>query len=228
MGSEFDDQLKERLIAFQTQLGLVAHGIADSATWQALISGAQGQGQPASGTQGGGATVKKGEEDLADDPYPATGDGEQPQLFSLSSEGYQFIKRHEGVKKKLYNDSQGHCTIGVGHLVHKGNCDGSEPENFKRGLTDDEVDALFQGDLEVYESAVSNAITSRINQYQYDALVSFTFNIGVGGFRSSGALKAINAKHYSKVPDEMLKWNKPPEIQGRRSDEANLFRTGSY
>jgi GH24 family phage-related lysozyme (muramidase) len=165
---------------------------------------------------------------LPNDPYPGTVDGEQPGMLGLSDEGFEFLKKHEGVRLKLYNDSQGHCTIGVGHLVHKGNCDGSEPENFKRGLTEDEVDALFRSDLDAYESAVGNAITSRVNQYQFDALVSFTFNVGIGAFKSSGVLKEMNAKNYSKVPAELMKWVKPPEITGRRTDETNLFKSGKY
>jgi GH24 family phage-related lysozyme (muramidase) len=167
-------------------------------------------------------------ETLADDPYPGTSDGEQPALISLSDDGFEFLKRHEGAVKHLYNDSQGHCTIGVGHLVHKGKCDGSEPDNFKQGLSDDDVDQLFRDDLVVFEGAVTSAITTRINQYQYDALVSFAFNIGTGAWKTSGALRQINASQWGKVPAEMLKWKKPPEIAGRRQDEADLFRTGNY
>lgn len=83
-------------------------------------------------------------------------------------------------------------------------------------------------DLAIYEAAVANSVTSRLNQYYFDALVSFTFNVGIGAFKSSGVLNQLNQKNYSKVPKEMMKWVKPPEIRGRRSDEANLFRTGQY
>jgi lysozyme len=167
-------------------------------------------------------------ETLSDDPYPEIPDGDQPGHFSLSSDGIHFIKRHEGSRRKLYNDSQGHCTIGVGHLVHKGKCDGSEPDNFRRGLTEDEVTDLLRADLAVFEQAVQKNVTSRLNQYQYDALVSFSFNVGSGAFKKSGVLKEVNAKNYSKVPDELMKWLKPPEIKGRRTDEATLFRSGKY
>lgn len=167
-------------------------------------------------------------EDLADDPYPATGDGEQPALLTVSDEGLDFLIRHEGKVSKLYNDSEGHATIGVGHLVHRGPIDGSEPDNFKRGLSPDEIMDLLRVDIGRFEAAVTAGITSRLNQYQYDALVSFCFNIGTGGFQGSGALKKLNAKKYSEVPAEMMKWIKPAAITGRRSDEAKLFRTGQY
>src|SRR4051812_17700166 len=108
---------------------------------------------------------------LADDPFPATPDGEQPGLISLSDEGIKFLVRHEGLRLALYNDSEGHCTIGVGHLVHKGSCDGSEPDKFKAGLTEEAALNLLRDDLDKFETAISGGITSRINQYQYDAFV---------------------------------------------------------
>jgi lysozyme len=168
------------------------------------------------------------DEDVSNDPYPATEDGEQPQLFSLSDEGLLFLRGHEGCRLGLYNDSAGHCSIGIGHLVHHGPCNGSEPAKFRNRLTEDEVIDLFRNDLQKYESAVSNSVTSRLNQYYYDALVSFAFNIGIGGFQTSGVLKEVNAKRYSKVPGEMMKWLNPPELRGRRTDEAHLFATGIY
>jgi GH24 family phage-related lysozyme (muramidase) len=177
---------------------------------------------------GAGAATELRREALSDDPYPATENGEQPALFSISDEGFDFLKQLEALKNKLYNDSQDHCTIGVGHLVHRGKCDGTESAKFKAGLTDDEGLALFREDLGVYESAVANGVTSRLNQHYFDALVSFAFNIGIGAFQGSGVLRQVNAQNYSLVPAEMMKWMKPPELKNRRTAEARLFRTGQY
>jgi GH24 family phage-related lysozyme (muramidase) len=165
-------------------------------------------------------------EELANDPYPGTPTGEQIGLFSLSDEGFDFLVRHEGLIMHLYNDSAGHCTIGVGHLVHKGNCNGTESAEFKAGITRELALDLFRVDVERFEEIVSNNVTVRINQAQYDALVSFTFN--TGHLAGTNVLRELNLGLYSKVPGAMMQWVKPPELRGRRTDEANLFRTGNY
>ena len=168
----------------------------------------------------------KSKEELANDPYPGTPTGEQIGMFSLSDEGFDFLIRHEGLIEHLYNDSAGHCTIGVGHLVHKNNCNGTESAEFKAGITRERALDLFRVDLGRFEEIVANNVTVRINQAQYDALVSFTFN--TGRLAGTNVLHELNSGLYSKVPGAMMQWVKPPELRSRRTDEANLFRTGNY
>lgn len=64
----------------------------------------------------------------------------------LSKKGADFIGAFEGFSATLYNDPAGHCTIGYGHLVHLGNCDGSEPAEFKRGITRKRAARLLRED----------------------------------------------------------------------------------
>jgi len=162
--------------------------------------------------------------DLTGSPNPKS----EP-ILHLSDEGLQFIVRHEGVITKMYNDPAGHCTIGIGHLIHLGNCDGSLSEKqYKNGLTKTQTYDLFRQDIAKYEEAVKSNVKVPLTQYQYDALVSFTYNIGTGGFKNSSALKELNKENYNIVPSKMLLWNKPAMLIGRRTDEANLFRTGNY
>lgn len=65
---------------------------------------------------------------------------------SISRAGLKFIADWEGFRGQLYNDPAGHCTIGFGHLVHHGPCNGTEPERFKRGLTRAQALALLRED----------------------------------------------------------------------------------
>lgn len=154
--------------------------------------------------------------------------------LQLSNDGFNFIKRHEGLPMRnglayMYNDSAGHCTIGIGHLIHLGNCDGSaSEESYKNGITEAQAYDLFKRDLAKYEEAVKSSVRVSLTQYQYDALVSFTYNIGTAGFKGSSVLTELNQGNYDIVPDRIMLWNKPAIIIGRRTDEANLFRTGNY
>ena len=106
---------------------------------------------------------------------------QQTNQLALDHAGYEFIKQQEGSRNTLYNDPSGHCTVGIGHLVHQGNCNGSDSEKeFLPGLSDTQVEALFLRDIQKYEDAVNKAVKVTLTQNQFNALVSFTFNEGTG------------------------------------------------
>ena len=151
----------------------------------------------------------------------------------MSEAGLRFISLHEGIRLNLYNDPAGHCTIGVGHLVHYGNCNGSEPAEFSAGISEQRAYEILRADVNTAVQAVKNLVRVPLNQQQFDALVSFTFNLGVGNLQSSDLLARLNAGEYSAVPYELSRWVygggvKLPGLVRRRNEEGILFRDGIY
>jgi GH24 family phage-related lysozyme (muramidase) len=141
----------------------------------------------------------------------------------LSDIGADMLVKREGVVLKPYNDSRGHCTVGIGHLIHRGNCTPADRQQWGTMTRQQAID-LFRQDVVQYELPV-NEVKVPLSQNQFDALVSFTYNVGVNGFRSSTVLKRLNAGDYEGAATALMLWNKPPEIVGRRRGEMNQFRT---
>jgi lysozyme len=152
---------------------------------------------------------------------------------ALSDHGVEFIARFEGFRPRLYNDPAGHCTIGYGHLVHRGPCNGSEPPALRAGISRQQAAKLLRSDASVAVAAVDDHVTVRLSQAQRDALTSLAYNIGTGAFLSSTLLRRLNAGSYDMVPRELQRWvyaggRKLPGLVTRRAAEAKLFTTGQY
>ena len=151
--------------------------------------------------------------------------------MKLSEAGLAFLAAHEGTVLHLYNDSSGHCTVGIGHLVHHGRCDGRTSEApFSGGITRQAAIDLLRQDVVRFESTVNSAVKVPLKQNQFDALVSFSFNVGDGAFRDSTLLKELNARRFDRVRPELLRWTKgangiEPGLVNRRTDEADLFES---
>jgi GH24 family phage-related lysozyme (muramidase) len=172
------------------------------------------------------------DEDSADEHAPAA---DAPQPAKLSRAGGLFITRFEGFRSRLYNDPVGHCTIGIGHLVHFGHCNGSEPAEFKHGITPQRAYEILLQDCAPVTNAIHRHIRVPLNQAQFDALVSWGMNNGAGVFTSSTLARKLNQRDYASVPSELLRWNKagnpPRPMEGltrRRRAEGKLFAHGQY
>jgi GH24 family phage-related lysozyme (muramidase) len=151
----------------------------------------------------------------------------------LSDLGVDFIARFEGFRGALYNDPAGHCTIGCGHLVHRGGCDGSELAEFRGGISRQRAAQLLRVDAGVAVAAVRDNVARPLTPQQFDALVSFTFNVGAAAFRRSTLLQRLNAGAYEAVPEELRRWvtaggRTLPGLVARRAAEAKLFTSGRY
>ena len=136
-------------------------------------------------------------------------------MKNTSDQGRELILEREGKRNDAYLDSVGVWTIGVGHTgpeVHAG-----------LHWTDEQVDDALRADLDRFEDAVNNGVHVIIEQHQFDALVSFAFNVGVGAFTSSTLLKKINAKEFDEAEAQFDRWHIPPEITSRRNGEKHQF-----
>ena len=145
----------------------------------------------------------------------------------LSDAGLSFLERHEGFVDHLYNDSAGNCTIGYGHLLHHGACDSADRARYQHGITRAAARTLLRRDAEVAERAVQRDVRVPLNQHQFDALVSFTFNVGTGAFERSTLLRVLNQRHYDQVPAQLMRWT-IGGLEQRRADEVRLWRDGRY
>jgi peptide/nickel transport system substrate-binding protein len=141
----------------------------------------------------------------------------------------------------FYNDKPGYCTTGYGHLVAKKSCQAIDKEDANSAnrkakdavdwiKTEDDAKKQFKDDLPVYEKAVNDNVKVPLCQAQFDALVSFVFNLGEPNFKSSTLLKKLNNKDYDGASKEFAKWNKAAGkvvkgLTDRRADEANMFKS---
>lgn len=111
------------------------------------------------------------------------------------------IESLEGFRAKRYRDTTGHWTIGFGHLIRP-----TERFNDESVITRDQAFGILKLDIADAERAVNGLVKVPLKQEQYDALVSFVFNVGYGQFESSTLLRKLNAGHCCAVPDEIRRW----------------------
>jgi len=140
--------------------------------------------------------------------------------MTTSPNGIALIKRFEGLRLKAYLDPVGVATIGYGHtyLVNL-----NDP-----AITEEEADRLLAEDLKLYEKPVREMVKVPINQNQFDALVSFAFNLGTAALRGSTLLKKLNSGQ--PCAEEFDRWifaagKALPGLTRRRAAERRLFET---
>lgn len=154
--------------------------------------------------------------------------------MQTSENGLELLKQWEGFKLNVYKDSAGLPTIGVGHLLIKSELSSGKivinglPIKYANGLTEQQALDLLSQDVKPAEQTVNTNVKVPLNQNQFDALVSFTFNVGGGAFKSSTLLKVLNQKQYDGVPTQLLRWTRAAGqvVQGlvnRRQNEIKLW-----
>jgi lysozyme len=142
---------------------------------------------------------------------------------TLSNEGLEAIARFEGLRLSAYRDAAGVPTIGYGHT---GGVQMGQTITRARAL------ALLRQDAQTAVEGVRQAVHRDISQGQFDALVSFAFNVGVGAMRGSTLVRKLNAGDRTGAAAEFLKWTRAggrvlPGLVARRKIEQAMFLHGA-
>lgn len=147
-----------------------------------------------------------------------------PTKQTTSQVGVDLIKKYEGLRTTAYLDPVGVPTIGYGHIKTVTKADVTN----KKTITAKQAEDLLREELPEYEGYVRSAVKVPLNQNQFDALVSFTYNLGNGNLNKSTLLKKLNKSDYKGAQAEFAQWNKAggkvlAGLVTRRADEAKLF-----
>jgi lysozyme len=139
--------------------------------------------------------------------------------------GLSLIRQFEGLRLIAYVDAVGILTIGYGHTG----------ADVKSGLviTQAQADKLLSDDLARFESGVGRLVTVPLNGNQFSALVSFSYNLGLGNLQSSTLLRLLNQHDYDAAAQQFPRWDKAggrplPGLLKRRQAEQALFETPVY
>ena len=140
--------------------------------------------------------------------------------MNTSAEGIALIKKFEGCELKAYQCSAGVWTIGYGHTkdVEEGDT-----------ISKDQAEEMLVEELHEYENYVNEYINVALSQNQFDALVSWVYNLGPANLKASTMLKVLNDGKYEDVPYQMKRWNKAggkvlDGLVRRREAEALLYQ----
>lgn len=140
--------------------------------------------------------------------------------MKISQQGIDLIRRFEGCALKVYKDTAGHNTIGIGHRIKSGEVFGT--------ITVEDAEILLSKDLHVAEDAITALVKKPLKQCQFDALASFVFNLGSQALITSTLLKELNTGNYIGAANEFKRWDYSggKVLEGltkRRAAEVFLF-----
>tara|TARA_R110000803_G_scaffold94007_2_gene161454 strand:- start:2082 stop:2525 length:444 start_codon:yes stop_codon:yes gene_type:complete len=139
--------------------------------------------------------------------------------MNISTEGLSLLKKFEGCELKAYRCSANVLTIGYGHTK-------DVTEDME--IDQDEAERMLMSEMSEYEGYITDNVEVPLDQNQFDAMVCWVYNLGVGNLRSSTLLKVLNNGEYDEVPTQIKRWDKAggKVLKGlirRRDAEAALF-----
>lgn len=145
------------------------------------------------------------------------------EALKTSLAGIELICHFEGYEAKPYMCPGGELTIGYGHVIR------DHEKTYLTYVNQNQARQLLHNDLHRFENAVNKLVTVPLEQHQFDALVSFAFNVGPGNLERSTLLKKLNAGYYGGAAEQFKRWRfaggKILEgLERRRAAEAAMFR----
>jgi lysozyme len=154
-----------------------------------------------------------------------------PGWRGLPNNGLSLTEASEGFVPDLYDDAAGYCSIGFGHLIKRAGCDGSEPAEFRYGLSRARGAELLVRDMLIAQAEVQRGVTAKLSNGEYAALCDFVYNIGGRNFRRSTLRKVINNNELERVPGQFRRWvlaggRRWSALRTRRNNEIALFFEG--
>jgi lysozyme len=144
----------------------------------------------------------------------------------VSKEAIKLIKHHEGVRAKPYKCPAGLWTVGVGHLIGDGK---TLPASWNKTFTNEEIDGILAADLKRFELGVFKMLPNvPLKQCEFDSLVSWSFNLGLGQFQRSTLRQALLRGDKEAAMESLVKYCRAggkilKGLQNRRLDERRLF-----
>lgn len=141
----------------------------------------------------------------------------------LSPAGLKLLKQSEGFRSHVYQDANGHSTIGYGHRLLR-------TESFPNGIDEQQADEILRSDVHGAEQAVRRLVRVPLTQGQFDALVDFCFNLGQNGLAASTLLADLNSGRYAAAAEQLLLWDHAgaheiPALRARREAEFRLWHS---
>ena len=146
--------------------------------------------------------------------------------MNVSKAAIALIKHHEGVRSRPYRCPANLWTVGVGHLIGDGK---SLPDSWNRTFTEAEIDGILKSDLRRFELGVHKMLPNvPLRQHEFDAIISFCFNLGLGCFQRSTLRQALLRGDKKAAMESLVKYCRAGGkilrgLQIRRMDEKALF-----
>ena len=146
--------------------------------------------------------------------------------MNVSKAAIALIKHHEGVRSRPYRCPANLWTVGVGHLIGDGK---HLPDSWNRTFSQEEIDGILKSDLRRFELGVHKMLPNvPLRQCEFDAIISFCFNLGLGCFQRSTLRQALLRGDKKAAMESLVKYCRAGGkilrgLQIRRLDEKALF-----